>query len=516
MKIRSASFLVSLLGFAVACGDLATPVDPMNSGGQGSQAGSNGKSGNGSGGAGSRAGSGAGGASSHAGSAGKGGKGGKGGVDEPSTLELTSVEAHVVGRNGDAVRFTVKGTQADSKVNSIAVTFADTDGAPVAVFNNDFDGEPESADGRVVLDAPVVDDTFTAVATLPVQKLGPLLATAKVQLVDTGDRLSNAKDATIGAQTQAKLGEACDATLLENRCDAGQSCSGMPATCTAGVAPDLLELKYFHGTAAGPLILARGTDPDDDMGSFHIELLDNSNMPVSVGTDTMYNNIDTEAANWSSLGSFFAYVQPSEALETDGVTKVRVTPMDSLGHSGSPLTATVSNQTRVSDGMACDTRGFIGCAVDSVCVVGMTPVSGKCTKAVTARTSACKAAPLLDPENGITAASGRISGSSLWDPPMGCNGADKTGRPEAVVRLHLTKVATKLVISTAQPETLQDTVLYLVKGCTDQVSLDMCNDDTIGFSSTLELTDLAAGDYTIIIESGELSGGAYGVAVQLN
>ena len=68
-------------------------------------------------------------------------------------LSLTSADAHVVGRDGDAVRFTVKGTRPASGVYSIAVTFEDAQGMPVVEFDGNFDGELDTADGRIVFPA---------------------------------------------------------------------------------------------------------------------------------------------------------------------------------------------------------------------------------------------------------------------------------------------------------------------------------------------------------------------------
>jgi hypothetical protein len=467
------------------------------------------------GGATAHGGTGSGNTSSHAGSTSKSGSGSGGGSFDDGTFSLTSVDAHVVGRDGDAIRFTVEGIRAASGVYSIAVTFEDAQGMPVVEFDGDFDGTIDASDGRIVFDAPVSDDSFTATATLTGVKDAAKLSKAKVQLVAGSNALTDPLLVAITPQKVLKLGDACDPKLVNNRCDTGQSCSATALKCIAGVPPALVELKYFHATvaAAGPTLLVRGTDPDDDMGTFHVEFLDNNNKPVTVDPDNPTDTYDSPAARLSSEGSYFSLILPGLTLET-AVPKVRVTPLDSLGHSGTPLSANIGNMVRAGDGATCDPRGFAGCAAASVCASGLSPISGKCTKGGAARAAACAAAPRLDPNAGITSLAGRLSGGSLWEPPAGCTGPENTSRPEAAIALHLGSTAKTLTITTLRPETHTDTVLSLMRGCADVAEAEWCHDDDAsGFASTLTLTDVAAGEYTIIVEYGHFGDGEFGVSV---
>jgi hypothetical protein len=521
MKAPSASLAsLSLVVFLAACSDLAAPVDPMvvagsHTGGQASShAGASG-TGNPNGGSSSKGGTGSGSTSSHAGSSAKAGNGGSGGSLEDSMLSLTSVDAHVVGRDGDAIRFTVKGTRPASGVYSIAVTFDDAQGVPVAMFDGNFDGKVDRSDGRIVFDAPVSEDTFTATATLTGLTDIAKLVKAKVQLVDGRDALTDPVEATIGTQKVLALGDTCDPKLVTDRCDMGQSCPAMTMKCIAGVPPALVEVKYFHAAypGAGPTLLVRGTDADDDMGTFHVEFLDNNNKPVTVDPDNPTDTYDSPPKQLSSGGSYFALVPPGLTLETS-VPKVRVTPLDSLGHSGSQLSANINKMVRAGDGATCDPRGFSGCLETSVCASGLSPISGKCTKGTTARAAACAAAPKLNPDAGINSLAGRLSGGSLWEPPAGCTGPENTGRPEAAIALHLGSMASTLTISTMRPETHTDTVLSLVSGCADVADAKWCHDDDAGgFASTLTLSDVPPGEYTIIVEAGHVGDGEFGVSV---
>src|SRR6478609_1307819 len=143
--------LLSLIGYAAACSSVGSAVDPNASGNQG-HAGRSSRAGNGSddGDAGDNGSGASGGNGTPNGSSGNGGSAGFQGT---GVLSLTKVEAHVVGRKGDAVRFTVTGTQPDAGVYSIAVTFEDASNAPVKVFDAAWDGSASSAEGRIAFDA---------------------------------------------------------------------------------------------------------------------------------------------------------------------------------------------------------------------------------------------------------------------------------------------------------------------------------------------------------------------------
>ena len=494
-------FLVSLFGFAAACSEVGTPVDPNAPGGVNGHAGRNSRAGNGSddGGDGNNT---SGGGSSRGGN----GSGINGGV-----LELDKVEAHVIGRFGDSVRFTVTGTRPDAGVFSIAVTFLDSDGEPVKVFDGVWDGGASAADGRIPFDAPVKETSFTATATtFPIPKI-ERLAKAKVSLIDGTDQASKELEIKVVAQKELAVGDDCDPTNVDNRCAEGQSCSGTPSVCTDGVAPTIVEAKYFHG----PTILTRGTDPDDDLSIVHVEFLDASNKPVVIDEDTKMTSFDYPAANRPLAGIFFERETPAAPIEKL-VNRVRVTAIDSLGHQSTPTTAILGNVTRAGEGITCDPRGFIACITDNVCGPGPSPTQGKCVKLKSARTTECAADTILDPENGRTTAAGRIDGVSLWDPPGTCSNPENTDRPEATVGLHLENPVNQLTVSTLRPETSIDTVVYLMPACASDTNTALgCNDDGIGggYASSFTLENVPAGDYTIVIDSAQAAGGPFGISV---
>jgi hypothetical protein len=396
-------------------------------------------------------------------------------------------------------------------VYSIAVTFEDASGVPVEVFDAAWDGSASSADGRIPFDSPVKDSEFSATATTARLANVAKLAKAKVSLIDGRDQATDEVEVKIAAQKEVALGDACDPTNVDDRCELGQSCSGKPSVCTDGVAPTIVEVKYLHG----PVILTRGTDPDDDLSVVHVEFLDASNKPVIIDPDTMITTFDYPARNPSLSGVFFEQENPAAPVEK-AVSRVRVTTVDSLGHQSTPTTANLSNVTRAGDGITCDPRGFIACIQDYVCGPGTSAIAGKCVKLKTARSSECGSDAKLDPEKGITAVAGRIDGVSLWDPPAECSNPENVDFPEASVSLHLENPVSKLSVTTQRPETSVDTVLYLMPACASDTGTALgCNDDGLGggYASSFTLSDVPAGDYTIVVEAGQLAGGSFGLAV---
>ena len=70
------------------------------------------------------------------------------------------------------------------------------------------------------------------------------------------------------------------------------------------------------------------------------------------------------------------------------------------------------------------------------------------------------------------------------------------------------------MITTALPETDFDTAVFVVPATatTSAASLG-CNDDMQGFSSTLELSNVPAGDYIVVVEAVSPKGGHFGISV---
>ncbi|HSO38801.1 MAG TPA: hypothetical protein VLT33_40000, partial [Labilithrix sp.] len=157
----------------------------------------------------------------------------------------------------------------------------------------------------------------------------------------------------------------------------------------------------------------------------------------------------------------------------------------------------------------CDARGFDACAAGLVCAddgAGAT----RCADLAAARALRCASAPSITV--GATL-SGTVAGASLWDPVEGCASADRRGRPEAIVRLHLDAPLPSLMLATLPASggagTTFDSVLSVLDGCGAAPTTIACNDDDPSPTSRVTLTDVAAGDYVVVIDSLTRSGGAF-------
>lgn len=110
---------------------------------------------------------------------------------------------------------------------------------------------------------------------------------------------------------------------------------------------------------------------------------------------------------------------------------------------------------------------------------------------------------------------GTVDGPSVWDVPMGCSPNDPKNRPEAIVQLRLAIPATRLVISTDTPSTSFDTIVYVLNSCTAEGETALsCADDGEGtIASTIELSGVPAGNYSIVVDSFGPDGGSFGLAI---
>ena len=109
---------------------------------------------------------------------------------------------------------------------------------------------------------------------------------------------------------------------------------------------------------------------------------------------------------------------------------------------------------------------------------------------------------------------GYANGPSLWQPPAGCVGVGVINRPEGFVHLKVPSAMSLLTITTANSETNFDTFLFVISGTGSTAGAALgCNDDTQGYTSTVELASVAAGDYTIVVGSTGKTGGEFGVSI---
>ena len=434
----------------------------------------------------------------------------------PRDFSIASATLRNVGRKGDKLQIGVKGTDSAMVTTAAKIELFDEAGAPVAAFDTNWDGIADAASRRFMFDLPGAGAAAID-ATITIPKSFSALSKvkkAKVSLVDEAGTSTAAIETTIELQTVKGEGEACDTAKIVDRCQDGLSCGGTPSACQPGAAPEVAQVAYFNGSA--PRMLFRGADKDEDLESIEVEFLDNSGNPKTV---VIAGEGDTgvSASNFSltvgafDAASFFVESNPN-AMFTTQVPKIATTAKDHVGRTSTRVVTSLTSPPVRFAGQACDAEGFDNCATGSACAPGVPGATNTCTAVTTLRTQRLTAFGSLDPA-GRSKAFGVVQGSSLWDAPAGCIPNDATRRPEAMMPLHL-GATSSLVITTALPETDFDTAVFVVPATatTSAASLG-CNDDMQGFSSTLELSNVPAGDYIVVVEAVSPKGGHFGISV---
>lgn len=435
----------------------------------------------------------------------------------PRVFSIEGATLRNVGRRGDKLQITVKGTDSAKITTSAKIDLLDETGAPIATFDTNWDGVADSASRRFMFDTPgmgqsAIDGTITiADAFSPISKVKK----AKVSLVDEAGTATATIETTLEAQAVKGEGEACDPAKVTSRCQEGLSCGGTPSACQAGVAPQLAQVAYFGGSS--PRMLFRGAEQDEDLESLEIEFLDSSGNPKTVviagegDTGVSASNFSIDVVDGFDTAAFFFESQPSPAF-TSQVPKIATTAKDHIGRTSARVVTTLGSPTTRFAGQACDVDGFDACAAGTACSPGLPGATNTCTPIATIRTQRLAAFATLDP-TAKTTTFGLVQGSSLWDAPTGCIPNDATRRPEAMVPLHL-GAASSIVVTTALPETDFDTAVFVVPAsATSSAAALGCNDDVQGYSSTLELSGVPAGDYVVVVESVSRNGGHFGLSV---
>jgi hypothetical protein len=433
---------------------------------------------------------------------------------------LTSLTVRNSGRHGDGLLFEVQGTDPAGETTEVHVKVLDASNNPVVAFDTNWDGVADSAEQRLHFDTSSLGQKkFTQTITLPgLYATAPTIASAVVSLSNIDGVLSPSTTAMLTLQGVEAEGAACDPSAITDRCDEGLSCGGTPhTTCLAGVAPSLTTVAYYGGAyAANELFI--GSDPDEDLASILVSFFDANGNSIMVdlsgdGTGVPASS-DLLDARTAAGQSFFFQNNPAPTFPTL-VPRISATPIDSFGHSGKAVVANVGAPVIRTPGESCDAYGLTACAVGAACSPGTVGATNSCSMVTTLQANKCTAAP-QSATAGILAAWGGVSGVSLWDPPAGCSLPTEVGRPEALVTLKLAKAVSTLTVSTAQPETDFDTIVYVLPSCaTTSAQALGCNDDAPGqgVASTVTLTSVPAGTYVVVIDSGSPQGGHFGLSV---
>jgi hypothetical protein len=436
---------------------------------------------------------------------------------------LMTVEANQSGRTGKDLLIAVRGSDPDFDIVTARLRSLDAQGNPVNAFDANHDGTPDSSEAPATIDgASYVGQNLSATIMLRGFMAKPTAAVQLgVVLIDATALETGELTAGLTPQAVVESGQPCDATFITSRCNAGLGCRGAPPTCQEGKPPEITKFAFYKQTG-GPLILLEGTEPEDDLQTVKFQFQNAQGGFISIDSDgdgtPDLASFDFDAKGQAVDGTFFIRFQAGENLDQQ-VPKLVAQASDFAGHQGALKTAAPTTVPIKSAGSSCDPRGFDACAVNLVCSPGIVGQANKCASATNLRTAVCKAAPVLEATPAGATIIGRTSGTSLWDAPSGCSSNDPKGRPDGLVTLRLTALASKLTLSTNRPGTNFDTTLYLLAGCPgDSTAAFGCSDDVpnnpVG-ASELVLSNLAAGDYQIVVDSFDFAGGTFELSAKV-
>jgi hypothetical protein len=415
--------------------------------------------------------------------------------------------ANQAGRTGADLLVSVTATREARAAFGLAIQLRDQAGSPVVAFPG-WSGVPTDSERVVLFDDDPAADAPTRTVTLR----GMIRAFPTIRQVE-GALASSAGTSTplltnLAIQTIRTLGQSCDPQEIATRCSPALTCDRGTAICATANPPSVTRFAYLASPLGGRMLLT-GTDPADDLSAIHFEFLTDAGTPVGVdlnGDGNLENSAEEPVTGASALGKFFFAVQSSPTF-AGVVAELAATPAGGATGPGSRVTAMLQPTPTAATGEACDARGFIDCVAGDVCV------DDACMTIAAAADAAAQRAPVLSP-TGTVFATGYVHGANLWgDPPAGCAPVGIRGFPEAIVTLHVASDVPMLTITTDHQETTAGAALFVLTGTGASAGGGAlaCNS---GLPATVTLTNVASGDYTIVIESRTPQGGNFGISVR--
>ncbi len=446
--------------------------------------------------------------------------------EEQISLQINTLSARFVDRFGESLRIELQGQDGAAQVVGAEVTFSDAQGAEIDYFDSDWDGLADSGVGLLGFSASVQgQQQFTALIEIPgVLRVHPDLAHVQLRLMGADQQLSPALGTDILKQAVLSEGEACDVALIANRCEVGLGCRGDSPVCEPGQPPVITDFAYLDA-AEQTRILVAGTDVDADVKLIELSFYDANGDAVAIDLDNdgiaQENSIDVEINPDSGDGSFLLRMEPTGQF-TDVVRSLKAKALDWSAQWSDEVETDFAPPVYRSGSAVCDPRGFDQCVNGTVCYPGDAQAEeNKCAIIQSLRQDVCDQATEFDlqldaSQSGSFKVRGVSQGVSLWEPPATCSTAlSNQGRPERVFALHVPQDLSLLDLSTVSDNTNFNTVLYLMPGCFSGVEQTLsCNDDAPdSYASSIEMQDLPAGDYFVVVDSRAEQGGAFELSI---
>jgi cysteine-rich repeat protein len=418
---------------------------------------------------------------------------------------------------GEPPLLLVEGTDPDDDVMTLRLELLDENGESKAYdFNGDGVADYDNLD--LDMEGTGEDGTFFAGWYFPV-----VIPQVAITVVDSLGMESERQVLVLAPMVWRAEGESCEEFGFE-MCGVGLKCVGdEELACEPGNAPVINRAVFGARPDGKQALVFEGVDLDDDLAYIRFEMLDAEGNVILLdydddGVDDPYMDIPFATdGDTTFLGSYTVgpdLIAPQIALtaidDTYLFSERLVVPNEAI-----PVVAV---------GEACSPDGWNSCEAGIYC-----QEEGEGYVCVDVRGAVCEAAPVIDaPAAGSYTATGTVSLPSLWDGPTGCSApyTDPVGMPEGLVILNLGVEASKVTISTVNAVTENgigygDTIVYVIPGDCGQGAVMGCNDDldTAGdiYGSTLELRNVAAGTYTIVVDTWDTgdNGGEFQVDVNV-
>ena len=431
------------------------------------------------------------------------------GVDSATaSVSIALLTANQAGRSGADLLLTVEASGGPQNPSfGLDIQLRDGAGNPVAAFTN-WSGVPTYSERTVLFDNTPSSDPkhFLRTVTLRgIMATFPGIRGVSCALAAPHGE-SNKVGASVTTQALRTLHQSCDPSVITSRCTSNLACVG--GACNQPTAPNLSQFSYLS-TSFGGLMLLAGTDTGDDVSSIHFEFFGKTGQPIGVdltGSGDLQTSFDQPASGVSRLGQFFFSNQSSPGFDST-VVQLAATPYGAISGTGNRVMATLQSPPLADTGGTCDARGFGGCVSGDVCV------NGTCVTRAAALDAAAQGASVLDPTSASILGTGYAQGVNLWgDPPQGCAPAGVREFPQGIALVHLDADAPTLTITTNNEETTVSAALFVLAGVGSSVGGAPlgCNS---GLPAAVSLTNVAAGDYTIVVTSTSPAGGAFGVSI---
>jgi hypothetical protein len=410
--------------------------------------------------------------------------------------------------NNAEKRIAIQATDANNDIALLTLEFLNSSSQPVVV---NIQGTQRSS---MVFNTPQETHKPDFYKLIRSQTLSTEVTHIAVTLKDRTGLTSQRWVTDLKTMPVSAQGNPCDAQRRFNTCAQGLMCEPNTRTCSAGENPHILQAAYLR-KPSGVVVLIEAQDPNSDLATATLEFLTEDEQPVWL-FDTDNNHVSDTHITVQNASGFenlnHVALLTYEVTELSAYApKIGVTLQDATGRISARQVLSLANTVVKRASEACDTKGFNVCEAGTKC-----SSEGLCVGLEPLRASTCTSAQTWLGQNIVL----QTAQPSLWDPPSACAPSRPRGASEGVMRFSLQQEASAVRISTNHAGTTLDTVVYVLLACGHSgVEALGCNDDVnphLGnYTSVLELHDVPAGDYLVVVDSYTALSAQFEVSVEV-